>query len=637
MPALAREIRGFENGVLCSCSCKNDVSSASGVPMNRRQVLKGLAAVPFLPDPWSRLLAGTRRVGARADSRVRPGDPGWPSEASWQRLNREVGGRLSKVQSPLAACADAPSSSGCAQVFRDLRNPYYLGDEVGLTQTLGWVDAWTSRPSVYAVAARNTHDVVAAVDFARENNLRLVVKGGGHGYQGTSSSADSLLIWTRNMSAVTLHDAFVGAGGEGRHEPQQAVTIEAGAIWAQVYDAVTTKGGRYVQGGGCMTVGVAGLVQSGGFGSFSKAYGLAAGSLLEAEIVTADGAVRIANAVTNPDLFWGIKGGGGGSLGVVTRLTLRTHDLPDYFGGCFATVEARSDTAFRRLIGRAISFYSSTLFNPNWGEQLIFRPGNVLAISMVFQGLNQREAEAIWRPFFDWLEASPQDFRIVERPRILAAPARHFWDPEFLERIPGIVVADDRPGAPATNIFWAGDQGQAGQVLHGYQSAWLPASLLETSRQQELGDALFAARRHWPVSLHVNKGLAGAPADAIAAAADTAMNPAALDAFALVISGAEGPPAYPGIPGREPDVSVARQHADAIDKAMDAVRKRLPSVGSYVAESDFFEEAWQESFWGANYARLLDVKDKYDADGLFFVHHGVGSERWSADGFTRLG
>jgi FAD/FMN-containing dehydrogenase len=91
-----------------------------------------------------------------------------------------------------------------------------------------------------------------------------------------------------------------------------------------VYDAVTTKAGRYVQGGGCATVGVAGLVQSGGFGTF----GTAAGGLLEAEVVTADGQVRIANACTNPDLFWGIKGGGGGSLGVVTRLTLRTRELP---------------------------------------------------------------------------------------------------------------------------------------------------------------------------------------------------------------------------------------------------------------------------------------------------------------------
>src|SRR5437660_7207117 len=104
-------------------------------------------------------------------------------------------------------------------------------------------------------------------------------------------------------------------------------------MWIDVYDAVTIKAGRYVQGGGCTTVGVAGLIQSGGFGSFSKNYGLAAAGLLEAEVVTADGTVRIANACKNADLFWGIKGGGGGSLGVVTRVTLRTRELPDFVGG----------------------------------------------------------------------------------------------------------------------------------------------------------------------------------------------------------------------------------------------------------------------------------------------------------------
>jgi FAD/FMN-containing dehydrogenase len=87
--------------------------------------------------------------------------------------------------------------------------------------------------------------------------------------------------------------------------------LGAGVIWLYAYSAVTTEAGKYVQGGGCTTVGVAGLIQSGGFGSFSKHYGTAASSLLEAEVVTADGKIRIASACTNPDLFSALKGGGG--------------------------------------------------------------------------------------------------------------------------------------------------------------------------------------------------------------------------------------------------------------------------------------------------------------------------------------
>jgi FAD/FMN-containing dehydrogenase len=383
------------------------------------------------------------------------------------------------VRSPLAVCAQAPSDAACAQIFKQLKNPYYLGDEPGLTHTLGWVDAWTSQPAVYAVAARTTDDVVAAVRFAREHDLRLAVRGGGHSYQGTSNVADSLLIWTRRMNAITLRDSFIPAGCAGQRAPQPAVTIEAGAIWGQVYDAVTTKGGRHVQGGGCLTVGVAGLIQSGGFGSFSKAYGVAAGSLLEAEVVTADGTVRIANDCTNPELFWGLKGGGGGSLGVVTRLTLRTHSLPQFFGAVFATIKANSDRAFRQLTSNIIQFYGDHLLNPHWGEQIVFRPGNLLSISMVFQGLSKQSAEMVWQPFFAWLAASPQDFALVSPPMIVAVPARHFWDPEFLKKLPGIVLTDDRSGAPATNIFWSSNLEEAGQVLHAYRSTWLPASLLE--------------------------------------------------------------------------------------------------------------------------------------------------------------
>src|SRR6185436_2174843 len=94
-------------------------------------------------------------------------------------------------------------------------------------------------------------------------------------------------------------------------------------------------------------------------------------------------------------------------------------------------------------------------------------------------------------------------------------------------------------------------------------------------------------------------------------------------------------PAYPGVAGHEPDVAAARLQRQAIGRAAGELRKLVPSAGSYVAESDYFEADWPNAFWGANYARLLAVKDRYDQEGLFVVHHGVRSERWTSDRFTR--
>src|SRR5437879_1570024 len=116
--------------------------------MNRRHFLKSAAAIPFLPIGCSHVstTSGKRVAITPPTCRVRPGDPGWPSAASWDRLNREVGGRLIEVKPPLAACQDAPTSAECGEFFRKLKNPYYIGDHPALTQTSGWVDAWTSAP-----------------------------------------------------------------------------------------------------------------------------------------------------------------------------------------------------------------------------------------------------------------------------------------------------------------------------------------------------------------------------------------------------------------------------------------------------------------------------------------------------------
>jgi hypothetical protein len=353
--------------------------------MNRRAFLKAIGSVALLP-----ILPLSASTNFR---RRRPSDATWPSKSAWKQLSDAVGGNLIPVDFPISLLKTDPTGDAARRLSKDLKNPYYIGDQPGLTQTLGWVDAWSTKPSVYAVAARNADDIAEAVNFARENDLRLVVKGGGHSYQGTSNAPDSLLIWTRHINDITMHTAYVPQGCEHTMQPQPAVTIGAGTIGMQAYDAVTTQGGKYVQGGGCTTVCLGGLVQSGGFGSFSKRYGTAAGSLLEAEVVTADGKIRIANACTNPDLFWALKGGGGGNFGVVSRMTLRVHDLPESFAVANFRIKAASDDAYRRLIREFVSFYRENLFNDLWGEQARMRPDNLLAILMVSHGLDTGQAK----------------------------------------------------------------------------------------------------------------------------------------------------------------------------------------------------------------------------------------------------
>jgi FAD/FMN-containing dehydrogenase len=604
--------------------------------LKRRKFLKGAILLPGISTSILKSLE-IFFENPNKFRRVRPEDPLWPSLEKWEKLNRVVNGNLIKIESPFIACK-IQGDAACKEFFKNLKNPYYIGDNPALTQTSGWLDAWTSSPSVYAIAAKNADDVVAGINFARENNLRLVIKGGGHSYQGTSNCADSLMIWTRAMNDIVLHDDFVAQGCEGNQNPQAAVSVGAGAIWMHVYDAVTTKAGRYVQGGGCATVGVAGLIQGGGFGSLSKNFGMAAASLLEAEVVTADGKKLIANACTHSDLFWALKGGGGGSFAVVTRLTLKTHLLPEFFGAVFGTIKAKSDSAFQNLITQIISFYNDKLFNPHWGEQIRFYSGNTINFGMVFQGLNQQQAEETWKDFKDAISNASQDYEWISPLMIIALPAQHLWDNEFLRKYaPDLIVSDNRANAPAQNIFWKGNEGEAGQFLYAYHSAWLSASLLRKDQQNRLAKELFAASRNWTVSLHFNKGLAGAPPEKIAAAKDTAMNPAVLDAFALaIIAGEDENPVFANMPGHEPDLPAARRAATNINNAMNELLKIAPGAGAYVSESNYFQKNWQHAFWGSNYKRLATLKKKYDPGGLFFVHHGVGSEEWSDDGFTRV-
>lgn len=604
--------------------------------MDRRSLLKTTAAAALTAGLFPCFQAEAVAAVPTGGRRVRPYDPDWPSAADWQRLKEAVGGRLIPVSSPYADCVRDPFGAPCADDREKLSNPFWIQDHPGATQSAGWIDAWTSAPSVYAVEPETAQHVAAAVNFAREKNLRLVVKGGAHSYLGQSNAPDSLMIWTRKLDRMELHDAFVPQGCTGTVAPQEAVSVGSGAKFIQLYGFVTVKHGRYVQGGGCTSVGLGGHVQTGGFGSFSKYGGLVAASLLEAEIVTADGEVRIANACTNADLFRALRGGGAG-FGITTRLTLATRPLPDRFGFYGRKVKATSDAAFRRVTAAFLAFSRDALINPHWGEQVSFAPDKSIDIAMVWQGLSDDEARAAWAPFDAWLAAHPEDVADAPAARLVSMPAQHWWDYAYRKKnFPKSIVEDTRADAPRGRFWWSGNQGEVGIFLSGYESAWLPESLLRPAEVDGFAETLADASRHFAVTLHFNKGLAGATEERRSEARDCAIHPGAIDAFALAIVAGGQTGTYPGVLGHEPDPQKGRAEAQKIAAAYRTLRAAAPDSGSYSSEMGFHEPDWQRTAWGPHYDSLLATKTKYDPDGLFTGHHQVGSEMWSPDGFSRV-
>ena len=110
----------------------------------------------------------------------------------------------------------------------------------------------------------------------------------------------------------------------------------------------------------------------------------------------------------------------------------------------------------------------------------------------------------------------------------------------FRAKAPAAIQQDDRPGAPPENIFWTANLPEAGHFIHGFESVWLPATLLAGEARARLVDALFAASRSWSVELHFQKGLAGAAPETLAATRGTPINPAVLNGFALAFFARHG-------------------------------------------------------------------------------------------------
>ncbi|GMQ81047.1 MAG: FAD-binding oxidoreductase [Rhodothermia bacterium] len=182
-----------------------------------------------------------------------------------------------------------------------------------------WNGISNCRPAAIA-RCRGATDIVEAVNFAREHDLLLSVKGGGHDYAGFATCNDGLMIDLSSMKEIHID-----------HEERLA-RVDPGVTWGE-FDREAQKFGLATPGGTASTVGIAGLTLGGGSGYNSHKYGLTLDNLVSAEIVTADGQLLRVSSNEHPDLFWAIRGGGG-NFGVVTFFEYRLHEIgPMVLGG----------------------------------------------------------------------------------------------------------------------------------------------------------------------------------------------------------------------------------------------------------------------------------------------------------------
>lgn len=258
--------------------------------MNRREFLRSAGWGMLSASTLLSLLAGCAPPAARqsarpSPSRLPPSPKRPPTEADWSGLKTALGGEVLR-----------PGDSGYDSA-RLLYNQQF--------------DAL--RPAGLA-RCQSEADVQAALGFARRFAVRLAIRSGGHSYAGYSTSEGLVLDVSR------LNSVIVDA-------QKNSARIGAGAKLIDIYAKLGSQG-LAVPGGSCPTVGVAGLVLGGGVGVLGRKYGLLCDNLLAAQVVTADGRLRSCDAAQEPELFWALRGGGGGNFGVATSFTFRVHRLP---------------------------------------------------------------------------------------------------------------------------------------------------------------------------------------------------------------------------------------------------------------------------------------------------------------------
>ena len=426
-----------------------------------------------------------------------------------------------------------------------------------------WNGAIDRRPACIA-RCTGVADVVAAVRFARERDLEIAVRGGGHNVAGTALCDDGLVVDLSAMRAVWVDPA-------GR-----TAWVQGGALWSDV-DRETQAHGLATTGGIVGHTGVAGLTLGGGIGFLMRKHGLVVDNLLAADVVTADGTIVRASVDEHPDLFWALRGGGG-NFGVVTSFQFSLHALgPTVLAG--PLFWAAEDT------GEVLRFYRD--FAAEAPDELgsVVRLGTVPPLPVIPEDLH-------WRP-------------------AIAVICCYAGAVEDGERA---VLALRRFGTPLVDLLsptpYVGFQGGLDDtVLHGWHYYWKATNLagLSDDAIAVIADHAYAASspRSYAAMFHMGGAVARAPEDATAYAGRDVAHNIVIDAVWL------------------PDESGEHAAAETAwaRRFLQALQPHRAGVYVNFLDSDDDTGRVREAYGDEAYRRLSEIKATYDPDNVF--HHNT--------------
>jgi FAD/FMN-containing dehydrogenase len=422
-----------------------------------------------------------------------------------------------------------------------------------------WNGAIDRRPRLIARCA-GAADVAAAVRFAREHDLEIAIRGGGHNVAGTAVCDDGIVIDLSAMRGVRVEAA-------GRR-----AWVQGGALWGDV-DHETQAHGLATTGGIVSHTGVAGLTLGGGVGWLMRKHGLTVDNLLAAEVVTADGERLRASEDEHPDLFWALRGGGG-NFGVVTAFEFRLHPVgPDVLAGPILWDAADA--------GAVLRFYRDFIREAPDEVGTVVRFGAAPPLPAIPEALHWRPVVMVGACYAGPMEAGERHLRPLRAAR---APLLDLVGP-----------------TPYTGFQSAIDS----TVIHGWNYYWKSTHLPEL--RDELIDVLAAhafacsSPRSYVALFHLQGAVSRVAEGATAFGNRQA-------AHAITLDGAW----RPGEEFGERDTAWAREFFAALGRFREGVYVNF--LGG-----DEGPGRVREAYGRAVYDRLVEVKNAYDPDNVF--HH----------------